>query len=85
MSAADFQTLLAALHGGHAAPAPAIGTTPTTSEDYISKKWRVNLPLLLKFNLVAEVGHLPAVYGAIAKGSRKEETIVLQAAYNDYS
>ena len=83
MSAADFQALLVALRGGHAAP--ALGATPTTTEDYIRKKWRVNLPSLLKFNLVADAGQLPAVYGAIAKGTRKEETTVLQATYNDYS
>lgn len=85
MSPSDFQALLAALRGGHAAPAPAPGTVPTTIEDHIAKKWRVNLPSLLKFNLVADPSQLPAVYGALAKGTRKEETTVLQAAYDDLS
>ena len=85
ISAADLQALIVAFRGGHAAPAPAPGTTPTSTEDYIRKKWRVNLPSLLKFNLVADEGQLPPVYGAIARGTRKEETTVLQAAYDDYS
>ena len=85
MSAADFQALLAALRGGHAAPAPAPGTVPTTTEDFIAKKCRVNFQSLLKFNLVGDSSQLPAVYGAIPKGIRKEETTVLQVSYNDHS
>ena len=84
MDPQQFQAFVEAMRGGHTAPAPASGTS-TTSGSTVDKRWSVNLPTLLKFTQVTDIGLLPPVWSAIAKGPRKEERNILQAALDDHT
>ena len=82
MNATQFQIFVEAMRGGHGAPAPA-ASVPSGST--VDKRWSVNMPTLLKFTQVADVGLLPPIWSSIAKGPRKEERNILQAALDDHT
>ena len=83
MNATQFQDFLAALRAGHAAPAPGVNVGSTANT--VDKRWSVNLDTLKKLTLVTDVSHLPPVWSALAKGPRKEERNILQAAIDGQS
>ena len=85
MTFAQLQALIAAIQGGQGtgtggATAATGQTTPTNS---VAKRWAVDLDTLLKLCLVSDVSHLPPVWEALARGPRKEERQILQAALNN--
>ena len=84
MNAQQFQTFVEAMQGGHTAPALASGES-TTGRSTVDKCWSVNLPTLLKFTQVPDVGSLPPIWSALAKGPRKEERNILQAALDNHT
>ena len=84
LSAADLQALIQALRAGHTAPAPVPGASTATSTT-VDKRWAVNLDSLLKFCMVQSVGQLTPVWAALAKGPKKEERTILQAALDDHA
>ena len=83
MDAAQFQAFIAALRTGHTNLAPVAGSASTSNT--VEKRWSINLSSLLKLTQVSDVKHLPPVWGALAKGPRKEERNILQAALDDHS
>ena len=84
MSPQQFQDFVAAMRSGHTAPAPSVpGTNSTTGT--IDKRWSINLPTLLKLMQVTDIKSLPPVWATIAKGPRKEERNILQAALDDHA
>ena len=83
MDAAQFQAFIAALRMGHTNPAPASGST--SSANTVQERWSINLSSLLKLTQVSDVTQLPPVWSAIAKGPRKDERNILQAALDDRS
>ena len=84
MTAAQFQAFVEAMRGGHTAPAPAAAGTGNTSGT-VDKRWSINLPTLLKLTQVSDISLLPPVWGAIARGPRKEERNILQAALDAHA
>ena len=84
MNAQQFQTFVEAMRSGHTAPAPAAGPA-TPSAGTVAKRWNINLPTLLKLTQVTDVAQLPPIWSAIAKGPRKEERNILQAALDDHT
>ena len=85
LSAADLQALIVALRSGHTAPAPAATPSATPSTTTVDKRWAVNLSSLLKYCMVQGVGQLTPVWSALAKGPKKEERTILQAALDDHA
>jgi len=80
MPANYFQALIAALRQGQIPQALAApGTAGTTVEKHLS----VNIQTLLKLTHCTSVAELAPVWSAIAKGPKKEERNILQAALND--
>ena len=84
MSPAQFQAFIAAMRGGHAGPAPGVANTGN-SVGTVDKRWNINLATLLKLTQVSDVNLLPPVWAAIAKGPRKEERNILQAALDSHA
>ena len=84
MNAQQFQTFVEAMRGGHTGPAPTPGA-PNHSAGTVDKRWNINLPTLLKFVQVTDINMLPPVWSALAKGPRKEERNILQAALDDHT
>ena len=84
MNAQQFQTFIEAMRGGHGSPAPTPGTS-NSSEGTVDNRWSINLQTLLKFTQVTDINLLPPVWGEIAKGPRKEERNILQAALDDHT
>ena len=84
MTAAQSQAFVAAMRGGHTGPAPA-ATSTGNATGTIDKRWSINLPTLLKLTQVSDINMLPPVWGAIAKGPRKEERNILQAALDTHA
>ena len=82
MNAAQFQSFVEAMRGGHGTPAPAAAAP---SGNTVDKRWSVNMPTLLKFTQVADVSLLPPIWSSIAKGPRKEERNILQSALDDHT
>jgi len=80
MSDNDFQSLIAALHQGQIPQALA---APGTAVTTVEKRWSVNLKTLLKLTHCTSVTELAPVWSAIAKGPKKEERNILQAALDD--
>ena len=85
LSAADLQALIQALRSGHAAPAPTATSRASGSSTTIDKRWSVNLDSLLKYCMVQDVSQLTPVWAALAKGPKKEERTILQAALDDHA
>ena len=85
MAPTQFQDFLKAMRQGHTAPAPAAAPTSTNASGTVEKRWNINLATLLKYNLVGDVKQLPPVWAAIAKGPRKDERNILQAALDNLS
>ena len=83
MDASQFQAFIAALRTGHTTPAPTAGNS--SSSNTVEKRWSINLSSLLKLTQTSDVKQLPPVWGAIAKGPRKDERNILQAALDDRS
>ena len=79
-AAIDFQALIAALRLGQIPQAP---TAPGTAGTTVEKRWSVNLQRLLKLTHCTSVTELAPVWSAIAKGPKKEERNILQAALDD--
>lgn len=84
LSAADLQALIQALRGGHTAPAPAAGTS-TANPTTVDKRWSINLSSLLKLCMVADINQLTPVWKSLARGPKKEECNILQAALHDHA
>ena len=82
MTPEQFQAFIEAMRGGHTTPAPAVGVSNGNTVD---KRWSINMDSLLKLVNVSAVEHLPPVWAAIAKGMRKEERNILQAALDNHS
>ena len=82
MSPEQFQEFISAMRGGHTAPAPTAGPSAGNT---VEKRWSINLDSLLKLTNVSTVEHLPPVWTALAKGPRKEERNILQAALDNHS
>ena len=80
MTAQEFQALVIALSSGHAAPAPAASVSTETA---IQKRWNVNRDTLLKLTHSADEADLSSVWGALAKGPKKEERGILEAALRE--
>jgi len=80
MTAQEFQALVVALSSGHAAPAPAASVSTETA---IQKHWNVNCDTLLKLTHSASEADLSSVWGALAKGPKKEERGILEAALRE--
>ena len=85
LSAADLQALIQALRSGHTAPAPAAATGASTTTSTVDKRWAVNLESLRKYCMVLDVNQLTPVWAALAKGPKKEERTILQAALDDHA
>ena len=85
MSPQQFQEFVAAMRSGHTAPAPAAPGTSNASVGTVDKRWSVNLTTLLKLTQVTDVNSLPPVWSSLAKGPRKEERNILQAALDDHA
>lgn len=84
MDPTQFQAFLEAMRQGHTAPAPTASAT-STNDGTINKRWNINLDTLLKYNLVTDMKQLPLIWGALAKGPRKEERNILHAALHNHS
>ena len=84
MSATQFQAFVQALRGGHVGPAPQASSGGNTAGT-IDKRWNINLATLLKLTQVNDINLLPPIWGAIAKGPRKEERNILQAALDSHA
>ena len=84
MSPAQFQEFVNAMRGGHTAPAPSVNGA-TGPAGTVEKRWSINLPTLLKLAQVDDIELLPPVWAALAKGPRKEERNILQAALDSHT
>ena len=83
--APDLTSLIQALRSSMA-PAPMAATpVPVTAEDFVAKRWAINLPTLTKLNLVQNVSALPLVWSVLARGPKKQERNILQAAYDEFA
>jgi len=80
MSAIDFQALIAALRHGQIPQALA---APGTAGTTVKKRWSVNLQTLLKLTHCTSAMELAPVWSVIAKGPKKEERNIIQAAFDD--
>ena len=85
LSAADLQALIAALRSGHTAPAPAATVGTSSSSTTVDKRWAVNLDSLRKYCMVQDVNQLTPIWASLAKGPKKEERTILQAALDDHA
>ena len=84
ITTANFQDLIDAMRNNQSSSmVPAPIAVAGTTESRIEKRWSVNLNTLLLFNLANKASDLPAIYGSIADGTRKQEKATLQAGYND--
>lgn len=85
MNPQQFQEFVAAMRSGHTALAPSASGGPNATAGTVNKRWRINLPTLLKLTQVLDINSLPPVWSALAKGPRKEERNILQAALDDHA
>ena len=83
MNAQQFQEFLNAMRSGHTAPAPTAGTS--TGVNTVDRRWSINMDSLLRFTNVVDAQGLPPIWSAIAKGPRKEERNILQAALDNHA
>ena len=59
--------------------------SPSSALSPVEKKWKVNLPSLLKFAQIENIESLAPIWSALEECKRKEERIILQAALDDFS
>lgn len=85
LSAADLQALIQALPSGHTAPAPAASAGTASTPTTIDKRWSVNLNLLHKYCMVQDISQLTPIWSSLAKGPKKEERMILQAALDNHA
>ena len=80
----DMTSLIQAIRASTTlAPVAPTNPVPTSPEDFVQKRWAINLTTLQRVNLVTDLVQLPTVWSTLAKGPKKEERNILQAAYDE--
>ena len=84
MTLQDLKEFMAAVRDGQSVE-PSIPQSSAVPLSSVQKRWKVNLPTLLKFAHTTSADNLAPIWSALAAVPKKEERIILQAALDDFA